>query len=245
MSGSSAGAKPETLGQQTRFETDYFGPPIGHAARFIECLVMNKRHGTSSTGGLSSDSFVPEWELLRAEGMPLAAATVPLPWHQRTLRTKDLPIVTLKIMQDTCSVDEPPREVQATLTYKLVEILGDILVFPARLEARLPANSEVMKVLLCDNIIKTLVQKVFLGTDDELKLGKALLRHVFCSVDESVDKLKPSITTACTATSSTVTILKYTSTVVHPPVSLSRICQIGLCTLPTPRHLISCTGFQR
>ena len=55
-------------------------------------------------------------------------------------------------------------------TNKLVEALGDILVFAARLEARLPVNSEVMKVLLCDNLFKTLVQKVVVGSDDELKL---------------------------------------------------------------------------
>ena len=79
MAGSTAGAKTETLEQQTRFETDYFGPPIGHAARFSKCLFMN--HGTWHIidWGLSSGSFVPVWELLRAEGMPLAAATVRLP----------------------------------------------------------------------------------------------------------------------------------------------------------------------
>ena len=42
MSGSSVGAKAETLQQQTRFETVYFGPPIGHAALHQE-LVHHRR----------------------------------------------------------------------------------------------------------------------------------------------------------------------------------------------------------
>ena len=79
MSGSSAGAKAETLEQQTRFETDYFGPPIGHAARFIKCLVMYNSTWHIIDRGLSFGFLIPVWELLRAEGMPLAAATVRLP----------------------------------------------------------------------------------------------------------------------------------------------------------------------
>ena len=137
--------------------------------------------------GLSSGSSVPVWELLQAESIPLAATTVRLPWQQGTVRTRDLPIGTLKILQDSCSVDEPHREVEAMLDcvshaswqglggdlqpYKLVEILADISVFAARLEARLPADSGVMKVLLNDDLVKTLVQKVVVGSD-ELKLEK-------------------------------------------------------------------------
>ena len=141
---------------------------------------------------------------------------------------------TLNILQDSCSVDEPPRKVQAVLDcvshaswqgpggdlqpYKLAEILGDISVFAAGLEARLPANSGVMKVLLNDDLFKTLVQKVcrWLG---RAQAGKALLLH------KSVDTLKASMTTACTAKEvsdffNSDEILKCNSTAVHP-VSLS------------------------
>ena len=271
MSGSSAGGKDETLQQTTKFETVYFGPPIGDADSFIKCLFMNNSTWHIIDRGLSSGSFIPVWELLRAEGMPLAAATVRLAWQQRTLRTKDLPSGTLKILQDSSSVDEPPREVQATLDcfsqglkakmqglqgdlqpYKLVEILGDILVFAARLEARLPANSGVMKVLLRDDLFRTLVQKVVVGTDDELKLGKALLRHVFCSVDESVNKLKTSIITACNTKEvsdffNSDEIYEYKSTAVHP-VSLSdlpdRLVHIADTTTPDQLHRLPAIAAQ-
>ena len=130
-----------------------------------------------------------------------------------------------------------------------METLGDILVFAARLEARWPANSEVMKVILFDNIIKTLVQKVVVGTDDELKLEKALLRHVFCSMDKSVDTLKTSITTACRA-KEVSDMFNSDDSQVHfdssaSSVSLGSTRSVSSCTLPTPRHLISYTGFQR
>ena len=123
--------------------------------------------------------------------------------------------------------------------YKLVKILSDILVFAARLEARLLANSGVVKVLLCDDLFTTLVQKVVVGTD-ELKLGKALLRHVFCSVDKSVDDLKTSIITASNTKEVSDffngdEIYEYKSTAVHP-MSLSdlpdRLVHIADTTTP-------------
>lgn len=220
MEGSSSGAKGEKLQKRTTYEVVHFGPPLGDKDAFIKCLFMNNSTWHIIDRGLSRGSFVPVWELLEKVGLKGAAATVRLAWQQRTLRTKDLPAGTLQILQDSCTGSPPASltpEVQATLDlfreglrlkmkgvdtaevvpYRLVEMAGDVLVFAARLEARLPPNSGAMKVLIDEDLFRTLIIKIITRIDQQLLFGRKLLLHVFCNPNKSLGKMKAAIIQAC------------------------------------------------
>jgi len=202
MTGFSSSAENSNGVLKTQLHVWSYGPPTSDPRRFKRVLYGNPSWWRLIDRGME---FVPVWDILDRDGFHTAAVTVRHAWQEKTLRTKDLPTKTLRLLQSGCGqgggenmhtaevkdalgtfarqlklqLKDPTHPCSRPAPHKLVELAGDVIVFAGRLEGMLPVGSGTMNVLIQEEHFRELVLIIIRGEGKDFQYGKKLIRHVF------------------------------------------------------------------